>query len=217
MKVVKCLLPILLIGLILFGIGCSGIDKTDVEEVIISELDLLKNLDSDTTLKYISYRELFPDAANNDQLSNEVKEVFSLFFKDFDYKILNIDVDQKNHSATAELRLTTLDAQALAKDYASSLLKKDILEAAENTENTNDAGLTLEERYAVLNKLLQDTKYDTVESECSMELTCTEDDTWKIKRTYSLENDLVGNLMTCLSDPDVLSPEETLKIYLKTL
>lgn len=217
MKVVKCLLPILLIGLIIFGIGCSGIDKTDIEEVITNELDLLKNLDSDTTLKYISYRELFPDAENNDQLSDRITEVFSLFFKDFDYKILSIDVDQKNHSATADLRLTTLDAQALARDYASALLKKDIMDAAENTENTNKTGLSLEERYTVLSELLKDTEYDTVQHECSIELSSTEDDTWEIKRTYSLENDLVGNLMTYLSDPDILSPDETLNVYLKTL
>ena len=217
MKVVKCLLPILLIGLIIFGIGCSGMDKTDIGEVITNELDLLKNLDSDTTLKYISYRELFPDAENNDQLSDRITEVFSLFFKDFDYKILSIDVNQKNHSATADLRLTTLDAQALARDYTSALLKKDIMDAAENTENTNETGLSLEERYTVLSELLKDTEYDTVQHECSIELSSTEDDTWEIKRTYSLENDLVGNLMTYLSDPDILSPDETLNVYLKTL
>ena len=33
---------------------------------------------------------------------------------------------------------------------------------------------------------------------------------------HSLENDLVGGLMTYLSDSDLMSPEETLSVYLDT-
>lgn len=41
------------------------------------DLDLLKNLDSETTMKYISYQELFPDSDDNTELSDDIKEVFS--------------------------------------------------------------------------------------------------------------------------------------------
>ena len=97
MKITKGLLPFLLFILMSVTLltGCSHVDKTDVEAVITNELDLLKNLDSDTTQKYVSYKELFPDTTEEIQLSNEVKEVFSLFFQDFDYKILDIDVDNE--------------------------------------------------------------------------------------------------------------------------
>ena len=95
MKIAKGLLPFLLIILAVITVtGCSHTDKTDVEGVITNELDLLKNLDTDTTRKYVSYKELFPDATEDTELSKEVKEVFSLFFKDFNYKILTINVDK---------------------------------------------------------------------------------------------------------------------------
>ena len=40
---------------------------------------------------------------------------------------------------------------------------------------------------------------------------------WEIIRTHSLENDLVGGLMTYLSDSDLMTPEKTLTVYLDTL
>ena len=95
MKIAKGLMPFLLIILAVICLtGCSHVDKTDVQAVITNELDLLKNLDSDTTQKYVSYKELFPDATKEIKLSNEVKEVFSLFFQNFDYEILSVNVEK---------------------------------------------------------------------------------------------------------------------------
>ena len=42
-------------------------------------------------------------------------------------------------------------------------------------------------------------------------------DEWEIQKSQSLENDLVGGLISYLSDNNLLSPEETLTIYLNTL
>ena len=82
-------------------------------------MDQLKNLNSETTQKYIPYKELFPDATENTALSDEINEVFSLFFQKFDYKILDISVDTANNSATASVKLTTIDAKPLARDFAA--------------------------------------------------------------------------------------------------
>lgn len=217
MKIAKRLLPLLVI-LAVFIIGCSSVSKTDIEKAITNELDLLKNLDSETTLKYISYQELFPDSTENADLSDEVKEVFSLFFQNFSYKVLDIDVDKSNQSATASVRLCTLDSKALAKDYAASRLRNAILsdvDSKDTKENTD----SLADRYLLLNHLLKTHKYDTVERNCEVKLQKSSDKhgTWEIKRTTTLENDLVGGLITYLSDPDILSPEDTLAVYLKTL
>ena len=55
MKIAKGLIPLLvLIFAVSMIIGCSHSDKSDVEGVITNELDLLKNLDSDT----VSYTHL---------------------------------------------------------------------------------------------------------------------------------------------------------------
>ena len=219
MKSVKCLLPLLFLVAVLFC-GCTSREEKKIEEVIKRELDLLKNLDSDTTQKYLSYQELFEDGTKDKAQSATIEEVFSLFFQEFDYKILDINVDKDKNTAQADLRLVTLDAGSLAKDFSAEQLKKEITQAA--TGQTEDTGLTVsvEKRYKILDDLLKSKDYQTVERSCTITLTASSDDTednWEIKRTYSLENDLVGGLMTYLTDPDILPPEDTLLIYLDTL
>ena len=63
MKIIKRLLPVLFSLLLVLALsmlcGCSRTDSSDAEEVLKSELDQLKNLDSDTASKYFSYKELF--------------------------------------------------------------------------------------------------------------------------------------------------------------
>ena len=222
MKIAKGLMPFLLFILmsVAFLAGCSHVDKTDVEAVITNELNLLKNLDSDTTQKYVSYKELFPDTTQEIELSKEVKEVFSLFFRDFDYEIRNVDVDNDTKEASVSLQLSTLDARTLSKDYAQASLETAILKAAaSDTSATEETTDSLEERYLILDNLLKNNKYETVARDCTMTLqnTGTDHDEWEIQRSHSLENDLVGGLISYLSDNNLLSPEETLTIYLNTL
>ena len=222
MKIAKGLMPFLLFILmsVTFLTGCSHVDKTDVEAVITNELNLLKNLDSDTTQKYVSYKELFPDTTQEIELSKEIKEVFSLFFRDFDYKIRNVDVDNDTKEASVSLQLSTLDARTLAKDYAQASLETAILKAAaSDTSATEETTDSLEERYLIIDSLLKKSKYETVTRDCTMtlQITGTDHDEWEIQRSHSLENDLVGGLISYLSDNNLLSPEETLTIYLNTL
>ncbi len=220
MKMAKAVISFLLVVLAAFAVmGCSHADKTEVKEVVTNELNLLKNLDTDTVQKYVSYNELFPDVPEETRLSTEVEEVFSLFFKDFDYKILNINVDKDNKTASAKLKLSTIDTKALAKDFDISHLEDAILQDAGSHDTEEDSSDTLESRYLILNGLLKNNQYKTVETDCTIELrnTGTESENWEILRTHDLENQLVGGLMTYLSDSDLLSPEETLTVYLNTL
>lgn len=221
MKIVKGLAPfLLLVFAVSMIIGCSHSEKADVKGVITNELDLLKNLDSDTVQKYISYKELFPDATEKIELSREVEEVFSLFFQDFDYKILRIKVDKDKKEASASLKLTTIDAKALAKDYTVSHLKDAILNAADSaSHNTEEQSDSMEDRYLILNELLKDHTYKIVETDCTLTLqnNGTDREDWEIRRSHDLENSLVGSLITYLSDSDLLTPEETLTVYLNTL
>jgi hypothetical protein len=222
MKIVKRFIPLLIVFIIftVLGISCSGKDKSKIEDLIKNELNLLKNLDSDTVQKYVSYTELFPDASQNSDIPDDVQEVFSLFFEDFDYKIQTINVDTKANTATADLRLTTIDAEALAKDYAKSLLQYTILMAADtDSQDTDSISPSTETRYLLLNKLLKQNEYETIQTDCTIQLVCKDDktDSWEIKRTHMLENNLVGGLVTYLSDNQILSPEETLSVYLDTL
>ena len=219
MKTVKHLLAFLMIILLsVFLCSCSQSAKAHAEKVIKKDLDLLKNLDSETTMQYISYQELFPDSDDSTKLSADIKEVFSLFFQNFDYKILGISVDSDEKNASAQLKLTTLDAEALASDFVSASLQEEILETASGKENDN--GNSLEQRYLLLYKLLKNNTYSSAERNTSIQLNnlgSSSEPDWEITHSSSLENDLVGGLITYLSDPDLVPPAETLTVYLKTL
>ena len=219
MKTVKHLLAFLMIILLsVFLCSCSQSAKAHAEKAIKKDLDLLKNLDSETTMQYISYQELFPDSDDSTKLSADIKEVFSLFFQNFDYKILGISVDSDEKNASAQLKLTTLDAEALASDFVSASLQEEILETASGKENDN--GNSLEQRYLLLYKLLQNNTYSSVERNTSIQVNnvgSSSEPDWEITHSSSLENDLVGGLITYLSDPDLVPPAETLTVYLKTL
>lgn len=219
MKTVKHLLAFLMIILLaVFLCGCSQSAKAHAEKAIKKDLDLLKNLDSETTMQYISYQELFPDSDDSTELSADIKEVFSLFFQNFDYKILDISVDSDGKKASAQLKLTTLDAKALASDFVSASLQEEILETASGKENDNVN--SLEQRYLLLYKLLKNNTYSSAERNTSIQLSnlgSSSEPDWEITHSSSLENDLVGGLITYLSDPDLVPPAETLTVYLKTL
>ena len=219
MKTVKHLLAFLMIILLsVFLCSCSQSAKAHAEKAIKKDLDLLKNLDYETTMQYISYQELFPDSDDSTKLSADIKEVFSLFFQNFDYKILDISVDSDEKNASAQLKLTTLDAEALASDFVSASLQEEILETASGKENDN--GNSLEQRYLLLYKLLKNNTYSSVERNTSIQLNnlgSSSEPDWEITHSSSLENDLVGGLITYLSDPDLVPPAETLTVYLKTL
>jgi len=219
MKTVKHLLAVLMIILLsVFLCSCSQSAKAHAEKAIKKDLDLLKNLDSETTMQYISYQELFPDSDDSTKLSADIKEVFSLFFQNFDYKILGISVDSDEKNASAQLKLTTLDAEALASDFVSASLQEEILETASGKENDN--GNSLEQRYLLLYKLLKNNTYSSAERTTSIQLNnlgSSSEPDWEITHSSSLENDLVGGLITYLSDPDLVPPAETLTVYLKTL
>ena len=219
MKTVKHLLAFLMIILLsVFLCSCSQSAKAHAEKAIKKDLDLLKNLDSETTMQYISYQELFPNSDDSTKLSADIKEVFSLFFQNFDYKILGISVDSDEKNASAQLKLTTLDAEALASDFVSASLQEEILETASGKENDN--GNSLEQRYLLLYKLLKNNTYSSVERNTSIQLNnlgSSSEPDWEITHSSSLENDLVGGLITYLSDPDLVPPAETLTVYLKTL
>lgn len=220
MKTVKYLLAFFFVFLAVSVCGCSYSAKTSAEKAIKKDLDLLKNLDSETTMKYISYQELFPDSDDNTELSDDIKEVFSLFFQNFDYKILDVSTDQNQETASAQLRLTTLDAQALARDFVSQSLQDEILKAASGDKNTEENENSLEQRYLRLHKLLKNNSYKTVDRNASIQLInhgSPSNPNCEITHSYSLENDLVGGLITYLSDPDLVPPDETLGVYLKTL
>lgn len=217
MSITKRLLPFLLIIFACIGIGCSLQSKATIKTVITKELDSIKNLDFETAQKYISYQTLFSRTTQN---NTSDENVFTLLFQDFDYKILDIDVDKANDLATAKVTFSTIDAKTLAKDFATSKLERLILTAADSgIPNTDDVSYSIDDYYDIFYSLLIENTYDIVKNTCTITLQCTDrkNGVWEIVATSSFENNLIGGLLTYLSDTDLLSSEETLSVYFQTI
>ncbi len=214
MKTFRRLIPVLLAVFLLLA-GCAGSGSSDIRQAISSELGLLKKLDSETVAGYLSGAGLLSDVLPEEsKSSSEIQDAFSLFYHNFDYKILSVDIDKEKHTALASVRVTTLDAKSLARDYASSLLRAGIFKAA-SQENSSET-LTAAERYHLLYDLLSDNQYDSLQNTAEISLV-RDNDQWEIKRTEELEEVLTGGLGNYLSDADILTPSETLDIYLNSL
>ena len=216
MKTLRHLLSVLLCVFTFLCIGCSGDDHSDIRKAISAELDSLKSPDTDEAYSYLSQSDLFPDGADasDEAPSAEVKDVFSMFFKNFDYNIQSVNVSEDGNTATASVRLTTIDAEALSKDFASSSLREAIRTASQTGGSESRASIG--ERYLLLNHLLKTGEYSSVESDCTIKLT-NNDNSWTVDHTAALENQLVGGLVSRLADPYILTPEETIDIYLGTI
>ena len=145
------------------------------------------------------------------------------------YEIVNVSSKELNLYISADyLKMMSsvrvapsINAKPLARDFAAELLRTEITEAAQaQTGNIKDSSKSLEAHYLILNHLLDTNKYDSTETDCSIQLINTGSDKkekWEIQRTSSLEDELVGGLIANLADPDILSPEDTLTVYLDTL
>ena len=83
MKSVRFLLPLLLLLCHFFTMRLYQQGGEKIEDAVKQELDQLKDLDSITTQKYISYQELFPGEPEDITISSDIEEVFSLFFPGF--------------------------------------------------------------------------------------------------------------------------------------
>ena len=189
MKTFRRLLPFLMVLSVILA-SCSGSAGREIRKAIDQELGQLKHLDSG-----------FQDAS-------------SLFFKAFDYKILSVDMDKEKQTASASVRITTLEARPLAKDYETGLRETEIRKAAD--PSSPDGSLTSAEKDRLLYDLLSKNQYETFENTTEIRLAQSGDE-WSLVRTDALQDILAGGLYSCLSDPDLLSPSETLDIYLRSL
>lgn len=214
MKIKKQLLCFGLCPILLFS-GCSlpGNSKTLVKDTLTRELDSLKQPNSEEAQKYVSLTELFSGNAEDMQLSPESEEIFPLFFEDFDYKITDIQINSDTQ-ASAQVTLTTIDAASLARDFAAAKLENNILAVAKG--DSSQKSPSLEDDFLLLGELMKNTDYSSVDSTCTIELQ-KQNEEWELIKNQTLENQLIGGLMTSLTDSDILPPKDTVQVYLDTL
>lgn len=219
MKSVRFLLPLLLLLCTFSLCGCTSKEEKKIEDAVKQELDQLKiwiPLPHRNTSPTRSFSPVNPKIS---LFLLILKKSFLSFSRILTIKFWDVNVDKDKQSAQANLRLVTLDAHALAEDFSKAQLKHEISQSASSEEATEQT-ISLEERYMLLDELLKSNDYQTVERNCTISLDASDKDgetSWEIRRTNTLENDLVGGLMNDLTDPDILSPEDTILVYLNTL
>lgn len=184
--------------------------REDPVKLVRHELSVLKNTDSVTVDQELSYEDLFPSEDTDKTISRELQNVFSAFFDDFRYKIL--DVEKGDGRACVTVRLTTLDGKALAREYSRATLSNQI----QNSATPSGVEFSLEDCYLLLASVLENGSFDTVTSEYAIELE-EHDGIWSISSPSELQEALTGSFATYVSDPYLLTPSETVEVYLDTL
>lgn len=217
MKPSKFLARILLFILAFAGTGCAYSDTSNAEKTVRTELDLLKNLDRSTVQKYAAYTDLIPSEDEDPEITAEIEDILTLFFKNFDYQIMDVSLDIKSGKGIVKVQLQTIDARSLARDYVREKLQAEILSHARQTEEAaSSSGLSAKDRILLFSRQLREHQYETIKKTCTIKLEKA-GRKWSIIRSSSLENDLVGGLISCLSDSNLLTPEETLTVFFHAL
>lgn len=177
------------------------------EKALRRELDLLKESGS-TLLSEVSDDILSPKDASSIPYAEEADDIFPLYFQNFNYRIRDIRVEKGTKRAYAKADLRTMDARSFCRDYRLMEIRERLL--------YGDTGPVSARRYRIFQSLLTREQYQTMDTEYTICLQETEDG-WEIIRTEALENALTGGLISCLSDPMILTAGETLEVSLKTI
>ena len=194
-----------LILLVCSSLYFSGCGYAGPEKAVRRELDYIQKLDEDAISSFFSY-ENFP--LNSDQSSgtgSDTTEAIRLFFENFKYHIDSSTQSQNGTEATVNVSLTNLDAQELAKNLCREIYR-DSLSYSHSDYDIHSA-------FSLMKECLERNDYPEKTTTATIHLT-SENDVWTIDSTPELEDDLTGGLVSYLSDPYLLSPEDILDLTL---
>lgn len=204
---------VLLLSLCLFSFllsGCLSKEEKAVRDAVEKELNQLKSDNMETIQNCIAAEELLPYDGDTEKLEEDVASIFTLFYKDFQYKTEKITV--KENKASAKVKLSVIDTKKLAKDFSKASLKKHIEQDAAPTEVT----FSIHDSYLLLEKLLQKNNYKTKDITATISLT-KEKETWKVLHTPKLQEALTGNFLSYVTDCNLLSPKEIVKTHFNSI
>lgn len=105
-----------------------------------------------------------------------------------------------------------IDTYALAKDYSAATLSKRIEEDA----NPDQVNFSLKDSYLLLGALLKDNDYKVKKESYTIRLKKV-DKKWEFVSRDELDEAATGNFLGYMSDADLFTPEEIVKIHFDTL
>ncbi len=190
--------------------GCSK-EKKEIKEAVYQELEQLKSSDTQTIANCIDTQKLLPSSQDYQDIGGEMAEIFTLFYKDFTYKVKKVDIQDETH-AQAKTQLQLIDAHALAKDYSLAVLKKHIQQQAD-PENSE---FSLHDSCELLKKVMKDNSYSLKEETVVLSLE-KEGESWQVIHTPELDSLLTGDFALYLTDARLLSPSEIVAAHLDTI
>ena len=203
----------LLLSLCLFSFllsACLSKEEKEVQHAIEKELNQLKSDDIETIQNCIAAEELLPYYGDTEELEEDVASIFTLFYKDFYYKIEKITV--KENEASAKVKLSVIDAKKLAKDFSKASLKKHIEQDAAPTA----VEFSIHDSYLLLEKLLQKNNYKTKGITANLSL-IKEKETWTVLHDPEFQEVLTGNFLSYVTDCNLLSPKEIVKTHFSSI
>ena len=211
LKKTKILLGIIISGICLLN-GCTSKSERSAREAVIQDLEKLQSSDSETIQNTIDTQQLLSSSQYTEETAEELGDIYSLFYKDFSFKVKKVIVDDDKGTGKAVTRLTTIDACSLAKDYSLSLLEKQVeLEA-----DPEEVKFSLNDSCILLKELLEENDYGTETSETEISLK-KDGDSWQVIHTSDLDSLLTGDFASYMSDSRFLSPSEIVDAHFKTI
>ena len=177
--------------------------------VVEKELSLIRSLDETTIHNFISYETMMGadgTAASPDTIGPETGEAVKLFFQHFDYQLHSENITNNTAIVTADI--INIDTETLARDLRSVLTARSL-----NLRSDNLSPRTLNDYYILLRDTLHAHSYSTSVTSASFHLNRT-DNGWGIESDETLQNALVSNFISWMNDPDLLSPEDVLSIWM---
>ena len=203
----------LLLSLCLFYFllsACLSKEEKAVKHAIEKEFNQIKSDDMQTIQNCIAAEELLPYYGDTEELEEDVASIFTLFYKDFNYKIEKIS--ERENEASAKVTFSVIDAKKLAKDFSKDSLKKHIEQDAAPT----GVEFSIHDSYLLLEKLLQKNHYKTKNITAKLSLV-KEKESWKVLHNPSLQEALTGNFLSYVTDCNLLSPKEIVKTHFSSI
>lgn len=182
----------------------------DPKKLVSHELSLLKSADTAQIDNFLSYQDIFPTETADKTIPDDIEKIFINFYQSFSYRIKKVDTHENTSRVTVSL--TTLDGKQVAREYSRQALIKQI----QNSATPANVDFSLEDCYLLLGTILNENKFDTVQSDYTITLT-RKDKIWTITAPNELGGALTGYFASYVSDADLFTPSEVVGIHLDTL
>lgn len=177
-------------------------------QAVEHELSLIEKLDEPTIQSFISYENLTNSHFASGTIDQKVTDAVALFFKNFNYRILNEEIDKE--TATVTVEITNSDMHAVAADLCTAILRQSI------TFSPWDSTQTTGDYYHLLYDTLSSNSYDTTVTSAIFHLK-KDGKSWMILADSTLEDELVSGFISSMNDPYILPASTVLSIHLDAL